>query len=105
MDSIGADDVGFVTLMPINEYAKQNQVEFDSIGIEKDNNFLKYKEYSRDEACGCCCKCANYLYYSKKHNKMVDVYGRFEVQHSSTQSKLVFDGEHLRDGFGGRVII
>lgn len=98
---IGCIDVGFVTLMPINEVAKQQQILFDNCGIEEDDLFYKYRQFTK---CGNCCRCANYLYTSPRLFGMIDLYGRFVSQPDNTTGLISFDGENLREGFNGSIL-
>lgn len=100
--SIGCKDVGFVTLMDANEFCKNEQVIFDSTGVDESEDFLKYKQYTKD--CNKC-RCANYLYHCKNTNSLIDVYGRFVTDKDNTPGILSFDGQHLRYGFSGSILI
>ena len=98
---IGCKDMGFVTLMPVNEFAQQQHVLFDECGIEEDPLFYKYKQFTK---CGNCCKCANYLYTSPTQFGMIDLYGRFVSKPDNTTGLISFDGYNLREGFNGSII-
>lgn len=97
----GCFDIGFVTLMPINDYARQQQILFDNCGIENDDKFYKYRQFTK---CGNCCRCANYMYANVEKSKIVDIYGRFVSQPDNTTGLLSFDGKNLRVGFNGDII-
>ena len=99
--SIGVEDVGFVTLMDINEFCEQNQIIFDNTGIDEATDFFKYKQYCKVDG---CCRCANYMYHCKKSNRLIDIYGRFVTDSSGSTGLISFDGINLRDGFSGGVI-
>lgn len=101
VSSIGCMDVGFVTLMGINEYSKENQITFNSLHLESVADFLEYKRYTKQ--CNKC-RCANYLYFSRQTGQIVDLYGRFVMDKDDTPGILSFDGENLRYGFGGPII-
>ena len=99
--SVGCNDIGFVTLMKINEFCNENQIIFNDTGLDSSRNFLKYHEYKKSDG---CCKCANYLYCCSSTNKLIDIYGRFVMDASTKDGLISFDGEHLREGFNGLVI-
>lgn len=94
----GCNDVGFVSLMPVNKFAASQQVIFDESGIDESSDFMKYKQYTK---CGGCCKCANYMYFCKNTGRMIDIYGRFAAQKDNTPGILSFDKDTLREGFNG----
>ena len=96
--SIGCYDVGFVSLMSINEFCKGEQVLFDNLGIESDEEFLNYATYRKKNN---ICRCANYMYTSKTTCKVVDIYGRYVCKPQENQGLLVFSNNKLTDGFTG----
>lgn len=96
---MGVLDVGLVSLMRVNDFCKDNQVLFDSIEFKSDR-ILKNKEWKHKEFC----RCANYLYMPKNEQNLVKFYGRYYCQTQNVESQLVFDGEHLKDGFNGKII-
>lgn len=99
--SIGCNDIGFVTLMDVNKFAKSERVIFDNIGFENDPEFLKYKQFVKDKN---ACRCANYIYHCKNTNKLIDIYGRFVMCTENKDGLISFDGLNLRDGFNGSLI-
>ena len=101
VSSIGGNDVGFVTLMDINDFCKENQILFDNIGLENSYGIYKYREYTK---CDNCCKCANYMYHCRETNQIVDIYGRFVINSSGSTGLISFDGQNLRAGFNGEII-
>lgn len=101
--SLGCSDVGFVGLMKINDYCKENFVEPLDIakqGIEN-GDFLKYKEFNEKHG---YCTCGNYEYFSDKTGKSVSFYIRHVLNPEKSVGSLVFDGQHLRSGFSGEII-
>ena len=62
--------VGFVGLMPINAYAKEQYINFKEVLL--DEKFLSTsKLYDRN-----ICECENYLYTSQEHKAIVETYFR-----------------------------
>jgi len=96
---IGCDDVGFVSLMQINDYATEQFVDFEKIELIS-NKFHQIKEWRYKDYC----KCNNYLYLTDKGD-VVKVYSRCNMKHFNSISNFVFDGQNLKTGFCGEVII
>ncbi len=85
--------IGFVSLMPINDYCKTHYVDFDAIKIDSIPHVYFIKSMSRDADC----KCSNYLY--NKDLKILEIYMRNNMNPAYCESSLVYDGEYLRQGF------
>jgi len=96
---IGCDDVGFVSLMKINDYAEKQHIDFDNLNLVFDR-YYKIKEWKYEDSC----KCNNYLYLTK-NGTIVKVYNRSNLKQTSTISNMIFDGENLKTGFNGKIII
>jgi molybdenum cofactor biosynthesis enzyme MoaA len=96
---IGCDDVGFVSLMKINDYSKEQYIDFDNLKLNFDR-YHKIKEWKYEDNC----KCNNYLYLTDNGN-IVKVYNRSVLKQSSSISNIVFDGENLKLGFNEKIII
>lgn len=110
---LGVFDVGFIGLMPKNEYCKQQFVDFRQLDIENIPNVMKTMTHiNRDDsiikdgkpAGEILCTCQNYLYKSSD-NRLVSFYHRFAVQSKQIVSMLVFSDNKLRLGFNGDVIL
>lgn len=97
---IGITDVGFVSLMPANDYCKENFVDFKDINFANIPNLYLSKEWNNKTYC----RCRNYVYLSEK-GVPVKVYFRYYVDPSYAVSTLVYDGKYLREGFNGKIII
>jgi len=96
---INCDDVGFVSLMKINDYSKEQFIDFDNLNLEFER-YYKIKEWKFEDSC----KCNNFLYLNKD-GKVVKVYNRSNLKQTSVISNLIFDGENLKTGFNGKIII
>jgi len=96
---LNALDVGFVTLMPANDFCKKNQVVFDSV-ITPDTQILRNKVWNNKDSC----RCANFLYIDYNTAKIVKFYARYACDASSNAGQLVFDGKNLKQGFNGPII-
>ncbi len=102
--SVGVHDCGFVTLAPNNDFCKDNQIEFSSLlSLSKDlievNNWERFENNEEIPYC----KCANYIYQNISGD-MCKFYARLFCNNSCMDGILVFDGENLRHGFGGKII-
>ena len=99
-NSLGINDVGLVSLMPVNDYSKENYIYFhikDLIGP----NFLlnKKREYKN------ACECFNYIYLPEENfRNPMKIYHKNTYLPSEVQETLSFDGENLRLGFDGEII-
>lgn len=99
--SLGVHDVGFVSLMKINTFCEEHHIDFDDISFST-QQVVCNKEWSYKDVC----KCKNFLYLPKKGNKVVKFYSRYRCKNEAdSESNYVFDGEHLRSNFGGKIII
>lgn len=96
---ICCSDVGFVSLMKINDYANEQFVDFEKIDLISEK-YHKIKEWRYKD----CCKCNNYLYISDQGD-IVRVYSRCNMKQITSISNFVFDGENLKTGFLGEVIV
>ena len=99
VSTIGCYDVGFVSLMQVNNYCKNNFVDFKSLSFEDINNVFITKNWNF----GNLCRCRNYNYISQ-NAEIIDVYSRYYVSPTYNGSALVFDGEYLRLGFDGEIV-
>lgn len=100
-DSINVDDVGFVSLMKVNDFCKNNFVDFHSIGINDDERLFRNKEWQYEDIC----KCANYLYIVPNTGSVIKLYSRCALKPNNVDSQLVFDCNVLKDGFNGNILI
>lgn len=101
---IGVRDVGFVSLMPINDYAKEHSIDFSDIKFEFNNRFIVNQYFDRIKDNKCICKCRNYMYLGK-NGQVVTAYSRYYVDNTCSDGALVFMDNNLRQGFTGEVIL
>jgi hypothetical protein len=97
--SIGCEDVGFVTLMKVNQYSEQQFVDFADLGIQPSSNMFITQNWNNNGKC----RCRNYVYLAD-NTQVIRVYSRYYVDKNFCQSVLVFDGQNLRIGFDGQII-
>ena len=101
---LDVSNIGFVSLMPCNDYCKEKFVDFTDVDFSAIENLYISKEWNQKTYC----RCRNYLYMPKNEETDVDVvsvYTRYYVDPTHSLSTLVYDGKYLRQGFGGDIII
>ena len=91
--------LGFVGLMPVNDFSKNHFVALDELHLSNIPHcyFTESKDRGKD------CKCSNYMY--NRHLKVLDIYMRHYANPHYFESSLMYDGEHLRQGFYSKNII
>jgi MoaA/NifB/PqqE/SkfB family radical SAM enzyme len=100
--SVGVRDVGFVTLMKVNDYCTDNHIDFRDIDLSNKENILHYQTWNNKGSC----ECRNYVFNPKDGDSLVKIYARYNSDFAKgNESNLVFDGSYLRTGFGGEIII
>lgn len=101
-NSVGINDVGLVSLMPINDYSKENYIYFHIKELIGDNFFLT-KSWKRQ---GGGCECFNYVYMPPEDSfrRPMKVYHKNTFAPSEIQETIVFDGQNVRLGFDGPII-
>ena len=98
----GVPKVGFMTCSPINDFAKRHIIPYESVINDKDPSLLFTRGFYDYEFC----HCRDGVYVSPSGD-VVEFYGRSTNTEGCIYSRgLVYDADdHLRDGFGGKVII
>lgn len=101
-NSIGVNTIGLVSLMPVNQYSKDNYIWFhikELIG----ERFHLTKNWSYKGAC----ECFNYIYMppEDQFRRPIRVYHKNTYKPSDVNETLVFDGQNLTLGFGGEIIV
>lgn len=95
---MGIKRVGFVGLMPVNQYSKENNIRFHHLPIPKEdlgNSWIWEGSLCRSKVCNC----RNYKY------KGMEVYFRETLDASYNESVLVYDGQNLYQGFNSKEVI
>jgi len=90
--------IGFVTLMPINDYCKENYIDFNKL-IKDSDRITMMKEWKNKDTC----ICHNYLYITD-NGDILKVYHKNTYDPDNGFPLLVFDGENLKNGFNGEKI-
>ena len=102
---IGCNDVGFVSLMEVNDYCKEHYVDFKDIDIESIETLQKTRHFYKTDECNKeICRCANFLYIAKDM-RLISIYHRYAVANKSISDYLVYENNHIKQGFSGKEII
>ncbi len=98
----GVPKVGFMTCTPINDFAKQQFIPYESVITDDDPSLLFTRGFYDYEFC----HCRDGVYVSESGD-LVEFYGRSTNPDGCKYSRgLVYDADdHLRDGFGGEIIL
>lgn len=102
MSSKGFTDIGFVSLMKVNPYCSEHNIDFKNIDLKSMRDTIRVKTMTR----GNSCRCANYL-TSLKDGTIIKSYARYFLERDTCDSDetLVFDIDKLKIGFSGKVIL
>ena len=94
--------VGFVTCSPVNKYAEEQTSPYESV-IKEDDPALLFTRGFYDYN---YCHCSDGV-YSSEDGRIVEFYGRSTKMEKYAYCRgLVYDADdHLKDGFGGEIII
>lgn len=99
VSQLGIKSMGLVSLMPINDFCKENEVDFSAIELRsKRFNLTKYQKYEN------YCQCNNWVYFPKKSNNTIKIYYKWTYNPYEIDTNLVFDGEYLTKGFTKEII-
>lgn len=99
---IGVFRVGFVSLMPTNDYCKEKYINFNDIFKELNNNFFSTNHYYDSKICECC----NGIFLSKTGN-LVEYYARMTKElNCDYMRQLVYTpSNELSVGFNKKKIL
>lgn|GEM_PF-299079 len=104
---LGIPRLGFVALLPMNEWCNQHFVSLDSIGLEAMSDlmptFHKWDLPSNQPEAAPLCECRNFLYGTAE--QPLNIYIRYKSTPNHCPSLLSYDGQHLHQGFGNDNII
>lgn len=98
--AMGFWDFGFVGLMPVNDYAKEHFVDFNSTHFEELPSVRETMAWNQEDACFC----KNYL-HQDQHGNISKVYARWAKKPAECVTNLVFDMDKYRIGFSGPKIL
>ena len=99
-NSLCIDDIGFVSLMPANQFCKDSFVDFESINFK--DHMLPTAYFRNGENC----RCNNYKFLPKQSgfDTPLKIYARFYCKSDNNQNNLVYDHDTLRVGFNGKIL-
>lgn len=99
LSSLGVTDVGFVSLMSINQFCKDNYVDaYKVLGNIDSPRFIRTKCWNDKDRC----ECSNYMYIPDNSTNVMKVYSRYCKNHNQySPSTLVYDINELKDRFNG----
>lgn len=89
----GFTRLGFVGLMPVNEYSRTHFVSLDALHLSE----IQHCYFTESKNRGADCKCSNYMY--NKNLRVLDIYMRHYANPMYCESSLMYDGQYLRQGF------
>ena len=96
---IGMRRIVFVGLMAVNDYGNGRFIDLEEIRIDS----IPHVYFTKSKNRGRNCKCSNYLY--NRDGKILEIYMRNYMNPNYCESSVVFDGQHLRQGFHDENII
>jgi pyruvate-formate lyase-activating enzyme len=91
--------VGFVTLIPLNQYCINNNIKFEDLNLKSDRLVLT-KHWKNGEKC----ECSNYVYIPTDLSDPIRVYNK-RTARTDINFILVFDGENFNAGFTNNFLI
>lgn len=97
------NDVGLVTLMKVNDYCKKQFVDDKQINLKNIPNFIKNRWFCEKENNTIYCRCENFLYRAENMN-LISMYHRYAVKNNKISNYLVFENNHIMQGFNGKVL-
>ena len=99
---IGAPKVGFMTCSPVNGYAKEQSIPYEAVIKEDDPALLFTRGFFDYDYCHC-----SDGVYSSEDGRIVEFYGKSTKMEDYAYCRgLVYDADdHLKDGFGGNIIM
>lgn len=104
--SLGINDIGLVSLMKVNKYCSDKFIDFSNIELPNKDKLIKTRCYSNisETTKKECCRCENYLYRAS-NLKLVSMYHRYAIKNTEIADYLVYEDNHIKQGFSGEIII
>ena len=99
---IGAPKVGLMTCSQVNGYAKEQSIPYEAVIKEDDPALLFTRGFFDYDYCHC-----SDGVYSSEDGRIVEFYGKSTKMEDYAYCRgLVYDADdHLKDGFGGNIIM
>ena len=98
-NSLEINNIGFVSLMPVNRYSMDNYIGFNMKDLINER-FNVTREWSYKDAC----ECTNYIYIPENLRETLRVYHKNTYSPFDINETIVFDGENVKLGFEGEVV-
>ena len=86
--------VGFISMTQVNDYAKQNFVDYRYIINDLGPDFVETQRLCDGNECSC-----NHNLYVAKNGKTIFVYFRYKRENCETGRSLFFDTNGLKEGY------
>lgn len=100
VNTVEVNSTGIISLMPVNDYAKDNFIDFKIKDLICDRfNLTKQWEYKD------MCRCNNYVYLPEDLRTPIKVYHKNTYKPFDIKDGLTFDGQNLKQGFVGDIIV
>lgn len=99
VNSLKFKSASFVSLMPINDFCKNNFIDFNKLDLLNEN-FRMTTEWNYEDIC----RCNNYVYIPKNYERIIKVYYKNTYKPENIDINLSFDGENLKNGFNNNII-
>ena len=101
---LGINDVGLVSLMKVNDFCKEQFIDDCQINFENIPNLIKNRWFCEKENDTIYCRCENFLYRADNMN-LISMYHRYAVKNNKISDYLVFEDNHIKQGFNGKILI
>lgn len=103
--SIGIKDIGLVGLMGINEYCRERAIRLQDLNIPGIEGFKMNRYFRNINSSGVeVCHCNNYLYTAPNLN-LLSIYYRHTLKNTEIADFLVYEDNHIMQGFNGNMLI
>ena len=101
---LGINDIGLVSLMKVNDFCSNAFVDFQDINLLSLDKIINTRQRFNCVDKKVVCKCANYL-YTTPELQLLSIYHRFAMESSSISDYLVYENNHIKQGFNGKILI
>ena len=98
-NSLEINNIGFVSLMPVNKYSRDNYIVYNMKDLINDR-FNVTREWSYKDSC----ECTNYIYIPEDLRSTLRVYHKNTYAPFDINETIIFDGENVKLGFDGEII-
>ena len=99
VNSLEINNIGFVSLMPVNKYSMDNYIGFNMKDLINER-FNVTREWSYKDSC----ECTNYIYIPEDLRNTIRVYHKNTYRPFDINETIIFDGENVKLGYEGEII-